>query len=59
MKETTGEVSMTVITIVLLVVVLGLGMALFGSANAPGRTWLNNMFNNMTQSGNNAYNDVG
>lgn len=48
MKEATGEVSMTVITIVLLVAVLGIGMWLFGSKNSPGRTWIENTFNKIT-----------
>lgn len=45
MKEATGEVSMTVITIVLLVAVLGIGMWLFGSKNSPGRDWIEQTFN--------------
>ncbi len=44
MKEATGEVSMTVITIVLLVAVLGIGMFLFGSKDSVGRTWIENTF---------------
>ena len=48
MKEATGEVSMTVITIVLLVAVLGIGMWLFGSENSIGRTWIKNTFENIT-----------
>ena len=45
MKEATGEVSMTVITIVLLVAVLGIGMWLFGSKDSPGRQWIEKTFN--------------
>lgn len=48
MKEATGEVSMTVITIVLLVAVLGIGMWLFGSEKSIGRTWIKNTFKNIT-----------
>ena len=59
MKEATGEVSMTVITIVLLVVVLGIGMFLFGSENSIGRKWIANTFNNITDKGNNAMNSIG
>lgn len=58
MKEATGEVSMTVITIILIVIVLGIATALFGSDDSPGRTWINNIFNNMTEKGNDAMDDV-
>lgn len=54
MKEATGEVSMTVITIILIVIVLGIGTALFGGNNSPGRQWINSIFNNMTKTGNDA-----
>ncbi|UKI27582.1 MAG: hypothetical protein L6V91_02980 [Bacilli bacterium] len=47
MKEATGEVSMTVITIVLLVAVLGIGMVLFGKDDSPARKWINDTFNNI------------
>jgi len=43
MKEATGEVSMTVITIVLLALLVGIGTWLF-SANGPAREWINNFF---------------
>lgn len=56
MKEATAEVSMTVITIVLLVAVLGIGMWLFGSKDSPGRTWIENTFNKI---GNTTDGDVG
>lgn len=59
MKETTGEVSMTVITIVLLVAVLGIGMFLFGSKDSVGRTWIENTFNNITNKGDNAMDNMG
>ena len=52
MKEATGEVSMTVITIVLIGIVLTIAMGLFGNPNAPGRQWINNTFTNMTNGGN-------
>ena len=52
MKEATGEVSMTVITIILIVIVLGIATALFGGENSPGRQWINDIFGQMTQRGN-------
>ena len=62
-KETlgylTGEVSMTVITIVLLVAVLGIGMFLFGSKDSVGRKWIENTFNNITNKGDNAMDNMG
>ena len=45
MKEAKGEVSMTVITIVLVAIVLGIATALFAGENSPGRKWSNNTFN--------------
>ena len=57
MKEATGEVSMTVITIILIVIVLGIATALFGGENSPGRQWINNIFNQMTQRGNGEMNN--
>ena len=59
MKEATGEVSMTVITIVLLVAVLGIGMFLFGSKDSVGRKWIENTFNNITNKGDNAMDNMG
>lgn len=59
MKEATGEVSMTVITIVLLVAVLGIGMFLFGSKDSVGGTWIENTFNNITNKGDNAMDNMG
>lgn len=59
MKEATGEVSMTVITIVLLVAVLGIGMFLFGSKHSVGRNWIENTFNNITNKGDNAMDNMG
>ena len=47
MKEATGEVSMTVITIVLVAIVLGIGMALFGSKDSVGRKWIEGRFTEM------------
>lgn len=58
MKEATGEVSMTVITIVLLVAVLGIGMFLFGSKDSYGREWIKNIFNNITNKGDNAMDNM-
>lgn len=40
MKEATGEVSMTVITIVILALLVGVGTWLF-SSNGPARNWIN------------------
>ena len=57
--EATGEVSMTVITIVLLVAVLGIGMFLFGSKDSVGRKWIENTFNNITNKGDNAMDNMG
>lgn len=58
MKEATGEVSMTVVTIILIVIVLAIATALFGGKDSPGRMWINNTFNGMTNIGNNAMNNV-
>ncbi len=49
MKEATGEVSMTVITIVLVAIVLGIGMFLFGSKDSVGRNWIEGKFTKMTE----------
>ena len=54
MKETTGEVSMTVITIVLVAIVLGIATALFASPTSPGRQWINNTFSKITDAGDGA-----
>ena len=48
MKEATGEVSGTVITIVLIGLVLGIGMFLFGGEDSIGRQWIQNTFTNLT-----------
>lgn len=58
MKEATGEVSMTVVTIILIVIVLGIATALFGGNNSPGRTWINSIFNDMAGKSNGALNGV-
>ena len=58
MKEATGEVSMTVVTIILIVIVLGIATALFGKEDSVGRTWINNTFNKMTKTGDGAIDDV-
>lgn len=47
MKEATGEVSMTVVTVVILAVLVGLATWLFGT-NGPARDWFNNFFQNNT-----------
>jgi len=43
MKEATGEVSMTVITIVILALLVGLGTWLFGE-KGPARGWIEDLF---------------
>lgn len=58
MKEATGEVSMTVITIVLLVAVLGIGMFLFGKEGAPGRKWIEGVFNDISAKGDDTLNGM-
>lgn len=45
MKEATGEVSMTVITIVILALLVGIGTWLFAGDNAPAKGWLEDLFN--------------
>ena len=54
MKEATGEVSMTVITIVLVAIVLGIATALFAAPSSPGRQWINNTFSKITGAGDTA-----
>lgn len=46
MKEATGEVSMTVITIVILALLVGIASWLFAGDDAPAKGWINNLFNN-------------
>lgn len=58
MKEATGEVSMTVVTIILIVIVLGIATALFGKEDSIGRKWINDTFEKMTKTGDGAPNDV-
>lgn len=48
MKEATGEVSMTVITIVILALLVGLGTWLFKGEDAPARKWINEIFEKQT-----------
>ena len=48
MKEATGEVSMTVITIVILALVLGIATFLFSGEDAIGRKWITDMFGDLT-----------
>lgn len=47
MKEATGEVSMTVVTVVILAVLVGLATWLF-SEDGPARTWFEDFFENNT-----------
>ena len=58
MKEATGEVSMTVITIVLVGIVLTIAMVLFGKDGSPGRDWINTMFFNLTDAADDATDDA-
>ena len=48
MKEATGEVSMTVITIVILALLVGIGTWLFAGNDAPAKKWIENMFEQQT-----------
>lgn len=48
MKEATGEVSMTVITIVILALLVGIGTWLF-SSNGPARGWIEDLFNKQVE----------
>lgn len=48
MKEATGEVSGTVITIVLIGLVLAIGMWLFKDEDSIGRKWIKNTFESQT-----------
>lgn len=48
MKEATGEVSMTVITIVILAAVLAIGTALFAGKDSVGQKWIENTFKKNT-----------
>ena len=45
MKEATGEVSMTVITIVILSLLVGIGSWLFRDGG-PAREWISELFEN-------------
>ena len=47
MKEATGEVSMTVVTVVILAVLVGLATWLF-SDGGPARDWFDDFFTNNT-----------
>lgn len=44
MKEATGEVSGTVVTIVIVAAILGIGAWLFVGENAPAREWIKGIF---------------
>lgn len=48
MKEATGEVSGTVITIIILAMLVGLGTWLFAGENSVGRKWISNVFEQQT-----------
>lgn len=48
MKEATGEVSMTVITIVILALLVAIGTWLFAGENAPAKKWIQNVFEEKT-----------
>lgn len=48
MKEATGEVSMTVITIVILALLVAIGTWLFAGENAPAKQWIQNIFEEKT-----------
>lgn len=48
MKEATGEVSMTVITIVILALLVAIGTLLFAGENAPAKKWIQNIFEEKT-----------
>ena len=43
MKEATGEVSGTVITIIIVALLLGIGTWLFSGNNAPAKKWIENV----------------
>ena len=45
MKEATGEVSGTVVTIIIVAALLGIGTWLFAGNNAPAKKWIENVFN--------------
>lgn len=48
MKEATGEVSMTVITIVILALLIAIGTWLFAGDNAPAKKWIEDTFEKNT-----------
>ena len=48
MKEATGEVSMTVITIVILALLVAIVTWLFAGENAPAKKWIQNIFEEKT-----------
>ena len=48
MKEATGEVSMTVITIVILALLVAIGTWLFAGENAPAKKWIQDIFEEKT-----------
>lgn len=48
MKEATGEVSMTVITIVIIALLVAIGTWLFAGDDAPAKKWIENIFEEKT-----------
>lgn len=48
MKEATGEVSMTVITIVILALLVAIGTWLFAGEDAQAKKWIENTFEEKT-----------
>lgn len=48
MKEATGEVSGTVITIIIVALLAGIGTWLFAGENSIGRQWIKNTFEKQT-----------
>ena len=45
MKEATGEVSGTVVTIIVVALVAGVAALLFAGDNPPAKQWIENIFN--------------
>ena len=55
MKEATGEVSMTVVTIVVVALILAIGTMLFKGNDSLGSKWIQNLFNSQISSQENGY----
>ena len=45
MKDATGEVSMTVVTIVIIAFIAGVAALLFSGDNPPAKKWIEDIFN--------------